>query len=165
MADEVTVYKSQKWDVPLMKQDNSNECWITSYEMMYGYKKMPIGDVRTKLSAKGLDLTKRLLPPDYGKARDAVGLTSYRVGYLTESWDNFASLLAKVGPLWCVGAFLTTRSGLAAHCMVVSGFDGSQKLRINDPDYIWKNANYDNMTYTDWCTKIAPLAFSCQCFA
>ena len=133
--------------------------------MMYGYKKMPTSDVRTKLAAKGLDLTKTLVPTDYSTARDAVGLTSYSVGYLKESWDNFASLLDKVGPLWCVGAFLTSSTGaLAAHVIVVSGYDGSQNLRINDPDYIYKNNDYDSMTYSDWCKKVGTVAFSCQCF-
>ena len=164
MADDTTtVYRTRKFAVPLIAQQNNKECWIVSYEMMYGYKKMPQSDVRTKLAAKGLDLTKTLVPADYSKARDAVGLTSYSVGYLKE-WDNFASLLDKVGPLWCVGTFLTTSTGQAAHALVVSGYDGSQKLRINDPDYIYKNQDYDSMMYSDWCTKIAPLAFSCQCF-
>ncbi len=157
MADSYT------WDVPLIRQENNKECWVVCYEMMYGYRKMVVSSVRQKLSAKGLDTKARLLPADYGKARDAVGLTSYRVGYLTESFDNFSYQLQKVGPLWCVGAFLETQSGLAAHAIVVSGFKG-ERLRINDPDYIYKNNDYDHMSYTEWCNKIAPLSFSCQCF-
>ena len=91
--------------------------------------KRPTSAVWDIAKRAGLSTSDGLDSALWGKARDAMGLTSYRVGYLKEDIDNLTHVLSKSGPMWCAGDFLPDSS---PHAIVISGYDGS-KLRINDP--------------------------------
>jgi hypothetical protein len=146
------------FDVPMIGQANSKICWLACYQMLYGYRKFSTSVPWDKAKAAGLSTTSGLYSDQWGKAREAMGFTSYRVGYLKESYDNLIDILQKHGPMWCAGDFLADGSG---HAIVISGYDSS-KLRISDPFEIYKYQSYDYRTFAWWKKRVKELPFACQ---
>lgn len=89
-----------------------------------------------------------------------MGLISYRVGFLKESFQNLVYILEKHGPMWCAGSFLFG----GGHAIVISGFNPeTQVLRINDPYLMYKYpGSYDFYTYSKWRDLIREMPFACQ---
>jgi hypothetical protein len=97
--------------------------------LLYGWQKRSTSDPTRKAQNAGISTQDALYANKWGKARDAMGLTSVRVSHLTESWDNLKAALETYGPMWCAGDFLQG----SPHVVVISGYDSDGKLRINDP--------------------------------
>lgn len=146
------------FNVPMIGQANSRICWLACYQMMFGYQKRPTSDPWEIARRAGLSTSSGLDSDDWGKARDFMGLTSYRVGYLTEDAANLTDILSKHGPMWCAGDFLPDGS---PHAIVISGYDGS-KLRINDPYEIYQYQSYSWLTWDIWRKRVKALPFGCQ---
>jgi len=145
-------------DVPKIGQANAKICWLACYQMMYGYQNRPINAVWDIAKRAKLSTSDGLYSEQWGKARDAMGLTSYRVGWLKEDVENLTQILSKSGPMWCAGDFLPDRS---PHAIVISGYDG-EKLRINDPFEIYRFDSYNWYTFTFWKSRVNELPFGCQ---
>ena len=145
------------FDVPMIGQANASCCWLAGYQMLYGWQKRPTSDPPQKAKNVGLSTTSALYSDDWGKARNAMGLTSYRVSHLTESADNLIWVLDKHGPMWCAGDFLQGDP----HVIVISGYEG-EKLRINDPYEIYKYQSYNYITWKGWKKLVKALPFACQ---
>jgi hypothetical protein len=125
--------------------------------MMYGWQKRATSEPYTRAQGVGLSTTDGLDASEFAKARDAMGLTSYRVGYLTESLDNLTYVLDKHGPMWCAGDFLQG----SPHAVVISGYE-DEKLRINDPYEIYKYYSYNWLTWSGWRKLVKNTPFACQ---
>ena len=115
--------------VPKIGQSNSKICWLACYQMMHGYDHRSTNAVWDIAKRAGLSTSDGLYSEQWGKARDAMGLTSYRVGWLREDVENLTQVLSKHGPMWCAGDFLPDYS---PHAIVISGYE-DDKFRINDP--------------------------------
>jgi ABC-type bacteriocin/lantibiotic exporter with double-glycine peptidase domain len=146
------------FNVPKIGQANSKICWLACYQMMYGYDKRSTSAVWDIARRAGLSTSEGLDSKKWGKARDAMGLTSYRVGWLKEDIDNLTHVLSKSGPMWCAGDFMPDGS---PHAIVISGYDG-EKLRINDPYEIYKFDSYNWYTFGFWKSRVKDLPFGCQ---
>lgn len=147
------------FNVPMIGQANAKCCWLACYQMLYGWKGRSTGEPPSRASKAGISTTSGLYSDQWGKARNAMGLTSYRVGYLKESFDNLTYVLDKCGPMWCAGDFLNG----SGHAIVISGYNpDNQQLRVNDPYEIYKYHSYDYYTYNGWRAKVKELAFACQ---
>ena len=147
------------FSVPKIGQANSKCCWLACYQMMYGWQNRPTSDPYRLAKQAGLSTTSGLYSEDWGKARNAMQLTSYRVGYLTEQAENLTYILDKHGPMWCAGNFL--KPYMDPHAIVISGYDG-ETLRISDPYEIYKYDSFDYMTWSQWRKLVKNLAFACQ---
>ncbi len=143
--------------VPMIGQANSNCCWLACYQMLYGYRGRDKYAPYKRARSAGISTTSTLYSNKWRKARDAMGLTSYRVSYLTEDWDNLKWVLDSSGPMWCAGAFLNG----SGHAVVISGYKG-ETLRINDPYEIYKYHSYDYMTYGKWRKLVRNQSYACQ---
>jgi len=141
----------------MIGQANSKCCWLACYQMIYGWKIYSTSDPPDRAKRAGLSTTSGLDSEDWFKARNAMGLWSYRVSYLTESSSNLTYILDKHGPMWCAGDFLQG----SPHAIVISGYDG-EKLRINDPYEIYKYQSYNYMYWKDWRKLVKELPFACQ---
>jgi ABC-type bacteriocin/lantibiotic exporter with double-glycine peptidase domain len=158
------VPKDGKWresvpnfDVPMIGQQNSKCCWLACYQMLYGWQKKSTSEPTTRAQSAGLSITEGLDSSDWAKARDAMGLTSYRVSYLTEQADNLINTLYRHGPMWCAGNFLNG----SPHAIVISGYDG-ETLRISDPFEIYKYYSYNWLTWSGWRKLVKNYPFACQ---
>jgi ABC-type bacteriocin/lantibiotic exporter with double-glycine peptidase domain len=146
------------FSVPRIGQQNSKICWLACYQMMHGYQNRSTKAVWDIAKRAGLSTSDGLYSEQWGKARDAMGLTSYRVGYLKENLDNLTDILSKHGPMWCAGDFLPDGS---PHAIVISGYDGST-LRINDPLEIATWDEYKWYTFAFWKKRVKELPYGCQ---
>jgi hypothetical protein len=146
------------FNVPMIGQANSKICWLACYQMMFGYQKRPTNDPWDIAKRAGLSTSSGLYSDQWAKAREAMGLTSYRVGYLKESEANLTDILSKHGPMWCAGDFLPDGS---PHAIVISGYDGST-LRISDPYEIAQYQSYNWLTWSIWRKRVKELPFACQ---
>ena len=147
------------FNVPMIGQANASICWLACYQMLYGYKKRSTSEPFSRASNAGLSTTSALYSEQWGTARDAMGLYSYRVSHLKESFANLTYILQKFGPMWCAGNFLFG----SGHAIVITGFDpNSQLLRINDPYEIYKYYSYNYLTYDQWRSLVKELPFACQ---
>lgn len=147
------------FNVPMKGQANAKCCWLACYQMLYGWRGRPSSEAVQRAQNSGLNTSDALYEDQWGKARNAMGLISYRVSYLTESFDNLSYILNKHGPMWCAGNFLQG----SPHAIVISGFDpNNQQLRINDPYEIYKYHSYDYYTYEQWRKLVRNTSFACQ---
>ena len=145
------------YDVPMIGQANSKCCWLACYQMLYGWQQRPTSEPAKRAQKVGISTQDALYSDQWAKARNAMGLTSFTVGYLTEEEDHLLHVLEKYGPMWCAGNFLNG----SPHAVVISGY-GDGKLRINDPYEIYKYHSYNYMTWKGWRKLVKNLAFACQ---
>lgn len=148
------------FDVPLIGQQNSKCCWLAGYQMLYGWQKRPTSEPAKRAQKANISTQDALYSTKWCKARDAMGLTSIRVSHLTESWENLEEALERHGPMWCAGDFLQG----SPHVIVISGYDDSGKLRINDPYEIYLYHQYSYLTWKGWRKLVKNLAFAVQCW-
>jgi hypothetical protein len=154
MADEI-LYK-----VTPVLQENSKCCWLACYQMLYDWKGLLKSEVETKIKAAGISTTQGLDISQWGTARQAVGLTGYRVQFLKE-FDNFLDIFQKHGPMWCAGSFL---NGDPHAILIVGARKSDKRLRYLDPYKLWQNGGegYEYMTHSNWCALIKTADFATQ---
>ena len=129
-------------------QSNAASCWYAAYCMLYDWNGRPLSSIREKLEKSGLDYAdywrKGLPVESYPKARQALGLNSFRRGYfytLADDLDYFGKTLKDYGPFWCA---LSTPS---EHIVVVNGIDlGKSRILVVNP---WGSGGAaEEQTYT-----------------
>ena len=121
-------------------QSTAESCWYACYALLYEWKGRPRASIRERIERAKLDYRdyyKNGLPvADFPKTRNALGLTSWRGGYMKGLADDFQALCSALkgyGPIWC--AF----SKPSAHIVVVTGVNSNTRnIHILNP---WNNTN------------------------
>ena len=151
---------SVNYAVPKIGQGNARCCWLACYQMLYAWKGRSRTEPHERARRSGVSTTSGLYEDQWGKARDAMWLTSYRVGHLKESADNLYEVLRKHGPMWCAGNFLQG----SGHAIVVCSIDTeSGAIRANDPYEIYNHPDADmRLTFSGWRKLVREMPFACQ---
>ena len=139
-------------------QVNSKCCWLACYKMLYDWKGKKASAVTPKIQKAGISTTKGLVPKDWYKARNALGLSSISYSHLKTA-SGMRWCLSKCGPIWCAGDFLNN----GPHAILVTGiYSKDTMLQIHDPYILATRGEVDSMGHGLWCKLIFHKAFACQ---
>jgi hypothetical protein len=121
------------YDVPMVRQLNTNLCWHASAEMIWRYwqsvtgKQGPMNSMLQKYAAnQGLPVSAiRLLAEKVGLTT----ITPVPSPFCFNTAEIVENALRQFGPLWCGGNWYGT-----SHVIVLTGIDAEQSVvHLNDP--------------------------------
>ena len=118
---------SKKYDVPLVKQNKSMNCWHASAEMIWGYWQRVTGRQGPMNTLADAWVANNGIS-DYLALGKKVGLLEVQPRSSSYSSKTLEDLLTKCGPLWCAGNWYGP-----GHVIVLTGV-ADEKIFLNDPD-------------------------------
>jgi hypothetical protein len=149
---------SLDYNVRSIGQHNSKVCWFACYRMLYSWKKVPDKKCWERLRAANVSLKQALYHASYSKARDALKLTSHRVGYL-KTFDDFVYTIKTYGPMWCAGNFMNG----SGHVILVTGvFPEKNEIRMIDPWQVHKGTTSEIRNFSWWKKNVFEITYACQ---
>lgn len=112
------------FNVPLIKQEKNMSCWHASARMIWAFKNYqsinPLPNLYDKNSGASLG--------DFIRLANELGLESVKEIIQSYTWEYFAELLRRHGPLWVAGYWYGF-----AHIMVLTGVEPDGTVYFNDP--------------------------------
>jgi ABC-type bacteriocin/lantibiotic exporter with double-glycine peptidase domain len=118
-----------KLNVPLVTQQQTNECWYASMCMVAYYRTAGprLGLPKKWAANKGIGMN------DFISLARTEGMKSIQTPFVNLSSQQLEIFLKNYGPIWCAGFW----DG-AGHIIVLTGVDGD-RVFINDPNpYVGK---------------------------